>query len=145
MDRPRAATHLISSVSSERRTIVAPGATAHRHSVRHRFRASNDAAGATATGASEDDGALPSLQHAKRLVDRGSVPDRRLRGRVPGLEESQAIVRRGEKGIAIMAPIVRQRRQAVTEDDDPVVGFRAAYVFDGLSRDSDHQHLPDCR
>jgi len=40
-------------------------------------------------------------------------------------------VRRGEKGIAILAPIVA-RRDTVPADGDPktVVGFRAAYVFD---------------
>ena len=49
-------------------------------------------------------------------------------------------VRKGEKGIAILAPIVG-RKQVETEDGDSktVVGFRAAYVFDGLSRDSDHE------
>lgn len=40
-------------------------------------------------------------------------------------------VRKGEKGIAILAPITA-RRQETTGDDDSrtVVGFRAAYVFD---------------
>ena len=47
-------------------------------------------------------------------------------------------VRKGEKGIAIMAPIVG-RREAESDGDNArtVVGFRAAYVFDGLSQDSD--------
>ena len=47
-------------------------------------------------------------------------------------------VRKGEKGIAIMAPIIG-RREAESEGDNArtVRGFRAAYVFDGLSRDSD--------
>ena len=55
-------------------------------------------------------------------------------------------VRKGEKGIAILAPIVG-RREAESEGDDArtVVGFRAAYVFDGLSRDSDHENWPACR
>jgi len=55
-------------------------------------------------------------------------------------------VRKGEKGIAIMAPITA-RRQDTTGDDDSrtVVGFRAAYVFDGLSRDSDHENWSDSR
>ena len=46
-------------------------------------------------------------------------------------------VRKGEKGIAILAPIVT-RRDAESSADNArtVVGFRAAYVFDGLSRDS---------
>ena len=49
-------------------------------------------------------------------------------------------VRKGEKGIAILAPIVG-RREAESEGESArtVVGFRAAYVFDGLSRDSDHE------
>ena len=40
-------------------------------------------------------------------------------------------VRKGEKGIAIMAPIVG-RREAESDGDNArtVVGFRAAYVFD---------------
>jgi hypothetical protein len=50
-------------------------------------------------------------------------------------------VRRGEKGIAIMAPIVRQRRDAATEDNESVVGFRAAYVFDIAQTDG--EPLPD--
>jgi hypothetical protein len=40
-------------------------------------------------------------------------------------------VRRGEKGIAILAPIVGRREMAASSDDARVVvGFRAAYVFD---------------
>src|SRR5437667_5842544 len=40
-------------------------------------------------------------------------------------------VRKGEKGIAILAPIVARRREATPDDDlKTVVGFRAAYVFD---------------
>ena len=55
-------------------------------------------------------------------------------------------VRKGEKGIAIMAPIIG-RREAEADDANArtVLGFRAAYVFDGLSRDSDHENWPDCR
>ena len=40
-------------------------------------------------------------------------------------------VRKGEKGIAILAPIVARRRDETEEDESrTVVGFRAAYVFD---------------
>jgi antirestriction protein ArdC len=40
-------------------------------------------------------------------------------------------VRKGEKGIAILAPIVRRRREETQDDESQVVvGFRAAYVFD---------------
>jgi antirestriction protein ArdC len=40
-------------------------------------------------------------------------------------------VRKGEKGIAIMAPIVARRRDDAGEDEPrTIVGFRAAYVFD---------------
>ena len=51
-------------------------------------------------------------------------------------------VRKGEKGIAILAPIVG-RPEADAEGDSPrtIRGFRAAYVFDGLSRDSDLDYL----
>ena len=51
-------------------------------------------------------------------------------------------VRKGEKGIAILAPIV-SRREAESASDNAraVVGFRAAYVFDGLSRDSGSRGL----
>ena len=49
-------------------------------------------------------------------------------------------VRKGEKGIAILAPIASRRRADTTDDDSRhVVGFRAAHVFEGLSRDSDHE------
>lgn len=54
-------------------------------------------------------------------------------------------VRRGEKGIAILAPIVRHRRATEPADDEAILGFRAAYVFDGLSRDSDCENRPACR
>ena len=48
-------------------------------------------------------------------------------------------VRKGEKGIAILAPIVTRRREDRSDEDSKaVIGFRTAYVFDGLSRDSDH-------
>jgi hypothetical protein len=55
-------------------------------------------------------------------------------------------VRKGEKGIAIIAPIVG-RREAESDGDNAraIVGFRAAYVFDGLSRDSDRENRPACR
>ncbi|MBI1874652.1 MAG: hypothetical protein HYS05_12330 [Acidobacteria bacterium] len=46
-------------------------------------------------------------------------------------------VRKGEKGIAIMAPITaRKDADAADNESKTVVGFRAAYVFDVLSRDS---------
>jgi hypothetical protein len=45
-------------------------------------------------------------------------------------------VRKGEKGIAILAPIIGRRRDAADDDAKGVLGFRATYVFDGLSRDS---------
>jgi hypothetical protein len=55
-------------------------------------------------------------------------------------------VRKGEKGIAILAPIVgRKDSDAADGDTKIVVGFRAAYVFDGLSRDSDRENRPACR
>jgi antirestriction protein ArdC len=40
-------------------------------------------------------------------------------------------VRKGEKGIAILAPIVRRRCEETQDDESRViVGFRTAYVFD---------------
>jgi hypothetical protein len=55
-------------------------------------------------------------------------------------------VRKGEKGIAILAPIICKRKAEAdhTQQDgsniaqpiSQLVGFRSAYVFDGLSRDS---------
>jgi antirestriction protein ArdC len=47
-------------------------------------------------------------------------------------------VKKGEKGILILAPIVR--RKSENEEDQkgsstPVAGFRATYVFERLSRD----------
>jgi glutamate mutase epsilon subunit len=50
-------------------------------------------------------------------------------------------VRKGEKGIVILAPIVVRRRTDDADDDAKhVAGFHAAYVFDGLSRDSDREY-----
>jgi len=52
-------------------------------------------------------------------------------------------VRKGEKGILILAPIVRRKRDEDEEnrtDVSPVQGFRAAYVFD-LSQ-TDGRELP---
>ena len=46
-------------------------------------------------------------------------------------------VRKGEKGIAILAPIVGRRRDASEDDAKAVLGFRAAYVFDQLQTDGD--------
>ena len=45
-------------------------------------------------------------------------------------------VRKGEKGIAILAPIVG-RRTADADDSKTVLGFRAAYVFDIASTDGE--------
>ncbi len=50
-------------------------------------------------------------------------------------------VRRGEKGIAILAPIVRHRHATDALDDESLVGFRAAYVFDIAQTDGDQ--LPE--
>ena len=63
--------------------------------------------------------------------------------RVAGFQTWRSLgrfVRKGEKGIAILAPIVR-RREAESESDNArtVFGFRVAHVVDGLSRDLDHE------
>ena len=48
-------------------------------------------------------------------------------------------VKKGEKGILILAPIVRRKNESKeekeTDESSTAVGFRAAYVFDRLSRD----------
>src|ERR1022692_906953 len=53
-------------------------------------------------------------------------------------------VKKGEKGILILAPIVRPKNQSVeqteTDESSTAVGFRAAYVFD-ISQ-TDGQELP---
>jgi hypothetical protein len=63
-------------------------------------------------------------------------------------------VRRGEKGIAILVPITyrhqddRNVADPSTEVDGApraLVGFKAGYVFDGLSRDSDHEDWSPAR
>jgi hypothetical protein len=53
--------------------------------------------------------------------------------RVAGFHTWRALgrcVRKGEKGIAILAPIVRRRNASSEEDEKHVAGFRAAHVFD---------------
>jgi len=48
-------------------------------------------------------------------------------------------VKKGEKGILILAPIVRRKNESAeqngTDESSTAVYFRAAYVFDGLSWD----------
>jgi antirestriction protein ArdC len=46
-------------------------------------------------------------------------------------------VRKGEKGIAILAPIVGRRQDAEGDESKQVVGFRAAYVFDVSQTDGE--------
>ncbi len=54
-------------------------------------------------------------------------------------------VKKGEKGIMILAPIVRRKSESAKQDDtdesSTAVGFRAAYVFD-ISQ-TDGQELPE--
>ena len=54
-------------------------------------------------------------------------------------------VKKGEKGILILAPIVRAKNQSIgqteTDESSTPAGFRAAYVFD-ISQ-TDGQELPD--
>ena len=53
-------------------------------------------------------------------------------------------VRKGEKGIAILAPIVgRQQSESIGDENRRVLGFRAAYVFDVEQTDGDP--LPEPR
>jgi antirestriction protein ArdC len=51
-------------------------------------------------------------------------------------------VRKGEKGIAILAPIVRRPGADATDDERTVVGFRAAYVFDIAQTDGEPLPAP---
>ncbi len=52
-------------------------------------------------------------------------------------------VRKGEKGIAILAPIIgRKRDDAVDEQSRRTLGFRAAYVFDVAQTDGDRLPAP---
>lgn len=46
-------------------------------------------------------------------------------------------VRRGEQGIAILAPIVRRRKEAQDEDERAIVAFRPSYVFDVSQTDGE--------
>jgi antirestriction protein ArdC len=54
-------------------------------------------------------------------------------------------VKKGEKGILILAPIVRSKNQSTeqgeTDESSTAVGFRAAYVFD--IRQTDGKELPE--
>jgi antirestriction protein ArdC len=52
-------------------------------------------------------------------------------------------VKKGEKGIMILAPIVRRKTEKAeqTETDESSIGFRAAYVFDVAQTDG--QELPE--
>jgi hypothetical protein len=44
---------------------------------------------------------------------------------------------RGEKGIAICAPIIQHRRDLSDDEERTIAGFRAAYVFDIAQTDAD--------
>ena len=50
-------------------------------------------------------------------------------------------VRKGEKGIQILAPMVGKRKDADPDDPKVCFGFRAAYVFDILQTDG--EDLPE--
>jgi hypothetical protein len=65
------------------------------------------------------------------------VARQKTTGFLPEIDEAfQVVDHQGEKGIAILAPIVGRRETDTAADDSKnVLGFRAAYVFDLLSRD----------
>jgi hypothetical protein len=46
-------------------------------------------------------------------------------------------VRKGEKGIVILAPVVRRRADDSDDDSKHIAGFRAAYVFDVAQTDGE--------
>src|SRR6516164_2512941 len=55
--------------------------------------------------------------------------------RVAGFQTWRALnrfVRKGEKGIVILAPVVRWRADNADDDSKHIAGFRAAFVFDVL-------------
>jgi hypothetical protein len=60
-------------------------------------------------------------------------------------------VRKGEKGIVILAPVVGRKKSAKPVDElaegeqTRVFGFRAAHVFDRLSRDFRESRVRACR
>ena len=61
------------------------------------------------------------------------VAQRPLATRVAGFQTWKSLgrrVRRGEKGIAILAPLVRRSLTRDEDDASIVIGFRVAYVFD---------------
>jgi hypothetical protein len=68
------------------------------------------------------------------------ITQRRDATRVAGFQAWRKLgrfVRTAEKGIAVLAPITARRNaDAADSESKTVVGFRAAYVFDVLSRDS---------
>jgi hypothetical protein len=51
-------------------------------------------------------------------------------------------VRRGEKGIAILAPIVARWHDVIDDESRAVLGFRAAYVFDVAQTDGEPLPAP---
>ena len=55
------------------------------------------------------------------------------------------LLKKGEKGILILAPVVRPKNQSAeqteTDESSTAVGFRAAYVFDITQTDG--QELPE--
>jgi len=60
--------------------------------------------------------------------------------RVAGFQTWRALnrfVRKGEKGIVILAPIIRRRADGADEDSKHIAGFRAAYVFDVAQTDGE--------
>jgi antirestriction protein ArdC len=66
------------------------------------------------------------------------VSQRPAASRVAGFHTWRTLgryVRKGEKGIAILAPIVRRRHDDDDDESRVIVGFRAAYVFDIVQTD----------
>jgi hypothetical protein len=60
--------------------------------------------------------------------------------RVAGFQTWRSLnrfVRKGEKGIVILAPILRRRADDADEDSKHIAGFRAAYVFDVAQTDGE--------
>ncbi len=89
-------------------------------------------------------GPLPSVLVSQSLSHHRPVPDGDARRGLSDLAHEGRFVRRGEKGIAILAPIVGRRMTDVANDDSKtVLGFRAAYVFDIASTDG--KPLPPSR
>jgi N-terminal domain of anti-restriction factor ArdC len=89
---------------------------------------------ATRSHLSRGDGALPALFVAQRHAHRFAEAERDAVASFHAWHKLGRFVKKGEKGILILAPIIRKKTKnnGETEPDESstAVGFSAAYVFD---------------